>query len=199
MQKPHAGCCGLIEARSLSQEPVCKKSSKKIDAGEPFSRMSPGEHLDEAKKALADGYKINADPTKTVWGRVNDARKHLNAIGPGSLLYISAQNLMRKTFSREKHIEHMCVNVANQLMVRQREMFTNELEHYYANRGMFVDVELSGPDKTSMKLTCSLFCEASIDKIADQTNFFMHLKKAGFKVVVLGDNEENKWTYKLGK
>jgi hypothetical protein len=56
-----------------------------------FSRMVPAEHLDEARKALADGYKLDANPIKTVWGRVRDAKKHLEEIQSDSPQYKAAR------------------------------------------------------------------------------------------------------------
>ena len=170
-----------------------------IETEEDFSRMVPAEHLDEAKRALADGYKLDANPIKTMWGRVRDAKKHLKEIQPDSPQYKAAQSLLRQTLLRERRMEHICVNVANQIMVKQREMLVNELEQYYANRGLFIDVELSGPDKTSMKLVCPLFRETSVDRIADETSFFTQLKKAGFTKVMMSDDDENVWTYRLEK
>jgi hypothetical protein len=197
MEEPHVHDGELPDSRSLPLKHVPDKGMKRSKTGETFSRMAPAEHLDEARKALSDGYKPDANPTKTVWGRVGDARRHLKEIQPESSHYVAAQDLMHKTFLREKHIEHLCVNLANQVMLKQREMMANELEQYYVSRGLFVDIELSGPDKTFMKLMCSLFRETSIERIVDQTNFFAHLRKAGFKRVILSDNDENVWTYKL--
>jgi hypothetical protein len=111
----------------------------------------------------------------------------------------SAKGLTNKAALKERHIEHVCINIANQLMVKQREMLVNELEQYYINRGIFVNIELNGPDKTSITLMCSLFHNTSIDRIADETNFFTYLKRAGFKRVVLEDNENNVWAYRLEK
>jgi hypothetical protein len=170
-----------------------------IEREERFSHMAAAEHLDEARIALADGFKLDSDPVKTVWGRVTDATKHLDAIEPESSEYGPAGSLKKKAHAREKHMEHVCAGLANQLMEKQREMLASELEHYYVNRGIFVDVELSGPEKTSLRLACALFREASIERIADETNFFVHLKNAGFKRVVLADTDENVWNYRLGK
>jgi hypothetical protein len=197
MEEPHVHEGDLPDSRPLSLKRVPNEGVKKRKKGESFSHMAPDKHLDEARKALADGYKLDTNPAKTVWGRVGDARRHLEEIQPESSQYVAAQDLMHKTFLREKHIEHLCVNLANELMVKQREMLVSELEQFYVSRGLFIDIELSGPDKTFMKLMCSLFRETSIERIADQTNFFAHLRKAGFKRVVLSDNEENVWTYKL--
>lgn len=199
MKKPHTNDGELPKNQSSIRKIAHEKVSGEIKKGNLFSSMADAEHLYEAKKALDKGYKLNPNPLKTEWGRVNDAKKHLKAIGPESSEYVAAQGLMHKTHTRERHIEHVSINVANQIMIKQREMLTSELEQYYVTRGIFVDIELSGPDKTYMKLSSSLFREASIDKIADGTKFFAHLKRAGFKRIILEDNEDNAWTYSFAK
>ncbi len=184
---------------SLSRKVSPIKVLGESETEKHFLLMAPDEHLHEARNALADGYKLNTDPTKTVWGRVGDAKKHLGAIDAGSSQYNAAQGLMHKTILREKHIKYVCANVANRLMIKQREMLANELEQYYLSKGIFIEIELGGPDKASIKLLCPLFRETSIDRIVDETNFFDHLKKAGFNKVVLGDNEGSIWTYRFKK
>jgi hypothetical protein len=187
----------ILEVRPPVRESASGRRSKAHETGERFSRMSPTEHLDEARSALADGYRVDANPLKTAWGRVSDARRHLDAIEPESPQYSAAQDLMRNALVREKRIEHVCTGVTNQLMVKQREMLASELGQYYASKDMFVDVELSGPDKTFLTLICALFCGASIERIVDNTSFFAHLAKAGFKRVAFADSEENVWSYRL--
>jgi hypothetical protein len=196
MEKSYANDGNGVNS-SLSRKVIPIRVSGESETEKSFLLMAPAEHLNEAINALADGYKLNSDPTKTVWGRVNDAKKHLGAIEAGSSQYVAAQGLMHKAILREKHIKYLCVSVANRLMIKQREMLANELEQYYLNKGMFVDVELSGPGKASIKLMCPLFRETTIDRIVDETSFFDHLKKAGFNKVVLGDNEGSVWTYRF--
>jgi hypothetical protein len=157
------------------------------------------QHLEAARSALADGYRHDTNPMKTAWGRVGDARRHLNEIDPESPQHIAARDLMREVLFRERQIRTMCMNAANDLMVRQREMLAIELEHHYVSRGIPVDIDLSGPDKTSMRLFCPLLCDASVERIAHDSNLFVYLKEAGFKVVVLGDGDEYTWTYNIGK
>jgi hypothetical protein len=181
--------------RPLPLKSVSLRGAKAIKTG----RMTSAEHLDEARRALADGYKADANPLKTIWGRVGDARKHLEEIGPGCPQYKAAQSLLQATLLREKRIDHICVNVANQVMVKQREMLAHELEQHYKGRGLLIDIELSGPDKTLMKLICPVIRETSIDRIADETNFFDYLKEAGFKRVVMSDSDENVWSCSLEK
>jgi hypothetical protein len=198
MEELHATNGELADGRSLSLYRASKHGAKKIEIEEGFSRMGPAEHLDAAKRALADGYKLDENPTKTVWGRVGDAKKHLQEIMPDCPQYKEARSLLHKTLVRERQIDHICLSIANQVMVKQREMIARELEQLYVTKGLFIDIELSGPDKTFMKLACPLFRETSIDRIADESGFFGHLEKAGFSKLLISDDEENVWTYKLG-
>jgi hypothetical protein len=199
MEELHERNEALTDNRSLSLKPIPLQRTKRTGRQEVFSCMTPAEHLDEARRALADGYKVDANPVKTIWGRVGDARKHLEEIQSGCPQYKAAQSLLHATLLRERRIDHMCLNVANQVMVRQREMLAHELEQHYKGRGLLIDIELSGPDKTLMKLMCPVVREAAIDKIADETNFFDYLKEAGFKRVVMYDIEENVWSCSLEK
>ena len=54
--------------REIAEEIIIPEVQR--DMGEQFFRKPPREHLNAAKKALADGYKQHKDPTKAVWGRV---------------------------------------------------------------------------------------------------------------------------------
>jgi len=100
---------------------------------------------------------------------------------------------------RERKIKNVCIGIEHHLMIKQREMLADELEQYSHKRGILVEIELSGPDKTSIRLMCPLLREVSIDRIVNETNLFTYLKKAGFKQVVLGDNEEYIFTYSFEK
>lgn len=161
--------------------------------------MPAAEHLDEARKALADGYRPDTNLMKAVWGRVSDARRHLEAIRPGSPAYVAVRRLMNEVHLRERKIEIVCVGITNHLMIKQREILADELEQYYLSRGMLVNVELSGPDKTFLRLVCPLLGETSIERILYDTNFLAHLGKAGFQKVILGDSETYTRTYSIKK
>jgi hypothetical protein len=64
--------------------------------------LTSAQHLSEAKRALADGYKPNKDPQKTSWGEVAAARWHLKAIGQGAPEYREAQELLKEVARRER-------------------------------------------------------------------------------------------------
>ncbi len=170
----------------------------------PESPSSPAadnadRNLEAARTALADGYRRDANPMKTAYGRVNDARRHLGEISPESPQHAAARDLMREVLLRERQMKTMCVNAAHDLMIRQREMLASELELHYANRGIPVDIDLRGPDKTCIRMFCPLFCAASVEKLAHESNLFVYLKEAGFEVVVLGDGDEYSWEFNIGK
>src|SRR5919112_1448562 len=67
--------------------------------------LTSAQHLSEAKRALADGYKPNKDPQKAQWGEVAAAKWHLKAIGATAAEYREAQELLKEVARREKQIE----------------------------------------------------------------------------------------------
>jgi hypothetical protein len=67
--------------------------------------LTSAQHLAEAKRALADGYKPDKDPKKASWGNVTAAKWHLNAISSSAAEYREAQGLLKEVARREKQIE----------------------------------------------------------------------------------------------
>ena len=165
---------------------------------EQFFRGTPSEHLKEAKKALADGYKPNKNPMKTVWGRVSDAQRHLSAINQRAKEYKEAQRLMKEVRSRIEEIEKVSSALARRLMIKQREMVADEFEFLYLAKGFDARIALSGPDKSYLKMECPPLCEAFILKMVQDTDLLLYLERAGFKKVTLGDGEHFSWTHNFG-
>lgn len=64
--------------------------------------LTSAQHLSEAKRALADGYKPNKDPKKTTWGEVAAARWHLRSIAQSAPEYREAQGLLKEVARRER-------------------------------------------------------------------------------------------------
>jgi hypothetical protein len=69
------------------------------------SALTSAQHLSEAKRALADGYKPNKDPRKAQWGEVAAAKWHLHSIGSAATEYREAQELSKEVARRERQIE----------------------------------------------------------------------------------------------
>jgi hypothetical protein len=90
-----------------------------------------------------------------------------------------------------------CINAVHQHMVKQRETLANELEQYFITKGMYVEIELSGSGKTSLRVTSAVFQEASINRIADETGFFSHLKRVGFVSIIFENNDGKVRAYRF--
>ncbi len=162
---------------------------------ERFLRKTPQEHLKEAKKALADGYKPHKNPMKTVWGRVFDACMHLNAIDKRSKEYKEAQQLMKEVQLRMEGMEKVSSTLTHHLMIKQREMIGEEFEFYCLAKNFDARVVLIGPDKSYLKAECTLFTEAFIQKIVQDSDLLLHLERAGFKKITFGDGGHLAWTH----
>jgi len=165
---------------------------------EQFFRGTPHEHLKEAKKALADGYKPNKNPLKASWGRVFDAQRHLGAINQRAKEYKEARQLMNEVRLRIQGIEKVSSALLRRLMMKQREMVADEFEFLYLAKGFDARIALSGPDKSYLKMECPPLCEAFILKMVQDTDLLLYLERAGFKKVTLGDGEHFSWTHNFG-
>ncbi len=144
------------------------------------------------KKPYADDAGSTAE--KIVWGRVGTATD-IEAVEPGSPQHGPARE--NEVRASKKQVRNPGVYVAHQLMVKQREMITIEFEQYYISKGLPIEVELSGPDKTYISLLSPLFCKNSVDRLVERTNLFSYLKEAGFRKATIGDINEEIWAYDL--
>ena len=109
----------------------------------------------------------------------------------------TAKNPLSPVRGKKRRVEDLADDVTRQLMVKQREMMASELEQYYVNKSLPIEVELSGPDKKYISLLSVLFCIDTVSRIAEKTNLFYCLREAGFEKVALGDNDEKSWVYDL--
>ena len=182
----------------LSPDIELPKSQRHRIKPEQFFRGTPHEHLKEAKKALADGYKPNKNPMKSVWGRVFDAQRHLSAINQRSKEYKEARQLMNEVRIRIEGIEKVSSTLARRLMIKQREMVADEFEFLFLAKGFDARIALTGPDKSYLKMECPPLCEAFILKMVQDTDLLLYLERADFKKVTLGDGERFSWSHTFG-
>ena len=94
------------QERSSSQPPTSSLASSSVTPTSVVQalELTSAQHLAEARRALADGYKPNKDSKKASWGEVATARWHLKAIGAGAPEYREAQELLKEVASRERQI-----------------------------------------------------------------------------------------------
>jgi hypothetical protein len=91
-----------IQPQALSTQSVANSS---LQPSPTSPDLTSAQHLAEARRALADGYKPNKDPKKAALGEVTVARWHLKAINSGTPEYGEAQELLKEVAKREKQIE----------------------------------------------------------------------------------------------
>jgi hypothetical protein len=151
--------------------------------------MTAAEHIAEAKKALAE-WKPHKDPMKTVWGRVADAEKHLNALSPEDQRRPDVVKLKREVDRRTKGIDRVA-------RIGARELFAKQLEKTYLNKELDVYVSVEGPDSTTLKLKFVLFSRPLVHQFANDAAAIAALREAGFKKVQLTDGYNQAWTLDL--
>jgi len=162
---------------------------------ERFLQKTPQEHLREARQALAEGFKPHKNPMKAIWGRVSDARIHLNAINKRSKEYKEAQELLKEVQSRMEEMEKVSLTLTRHLMIKQREMVGEEFEFYCLAKNLDARVVLTGSDKSHLRIECTLFGETFIQRMVQDSDLLLHLERAGFKKVTLGDGGHIVWTH----
>jgi len=100
-----AGGFYALGSREAAQPLPPAASSLLSTAPAPSLELTSAQHLAEAKRALAAGYRPNKDPKKASLGEVLAARWHLKAISSGSPEYREAQELLKEVAKREKQVE----------------------------------------------------------------------------------------------
>ena len=146
------------------------------------------EHFAEAKKALADGYKPTGKDRS--WGRVKDARQHLEQIQPTDKEYAEAQRLIQEVGRREAEIEKWAQAFA-------RQYYSDELEKVYLSKGMDVEVSVSGTDNTTIKLKYVLMSRPLVYQMTNDSSVTGKLRELGFKKIIFTDGYRNTWTHDL--
>lgn len=197
MKRPHTDDGERGNNRFLSGEGCVISDSGNNDSKESFRRLSAAEHLKEARNALEDGYRVDTDPIKTVWGRLNDANRHIMAIDSEASQYEPAQSLAQVVILRTRQMEDACAKAVRQHMAHQREILANDLEQYFMAKGIDVEISLNGTGKTCLRVCSAVFRAASISRIADETAFFNHLRKVGFTSISFENSEGGVTVYNL--
>lgn len=173
-----------------AKQPV---SVKEIKPGE----LTPHDHLMEAKQALMDGYRPDKDPAKTSWGRVYDARIHLEAIKDDSPDYAEAQRLLAEVTRREAEIERISTILTQRYLKKQREEVVGKLERYFVGKDMYVHVELEGEEETILRMEYMFWSRPLVYRVVNGTGFLPALKNIGFKKVIFDATHDYSWTYDL--
>jgi hypothetical protein len=103
--RPATQLAGASQPQTLLGQSASPGASQSSPSPSPSLTLTSVQHLSEAKRALADGYKPNKDPQKAQWGEVAAAKWHLKAIGATAPEYRESQELLNEVARRERQIE----------------------------------------------------------------------------------------------
>jgi len=96
-------------------------------APDPFTIMTPAEHIAELKKALSE-WKPHQDPRQTYWGRLDDAERHYYILPTEDKRRPDVVKLKTELERRKKESSRLTG-------IATREILANALEKKYLDQG----------------------------------------------------------------
>lgn len=195
LDKPGYRIIALVGRKAILPILVRLETSEKA-----FFSLSPWAHLQEAKKALAAGNPNVKDIKKRTYGRLDDARRHLEALKRQiKKLDEEAQKLLQEVDNREKDLKkykEVMQKAARNSMVKKREAMAKAMDRDFLSKGFDVKIKLDGSDKTVMKMDCVLFNRPMIFALIDKSDLLRDLRDAGFEEVIF-TNKSIKFTWDI--
>lgn len=174
------------------RQAIIQKLARQAALEEAFNNLTPAQHLAEAKKALAEGNPEAEDPKKRSFGRVQDARKHLEAIKRDAEEYGEARELLKEVAHREKEVKKLNVyteTATREFLIKRREEAAKALEKDFLDKGMDVRTTLSGPDKTTLRMEYILFSRPMVHVLVTRSEMLSDLKEKGFLKVIFSNKK----------
>lgn len=187
LEHPGYRIIALLDRKALL--PMLAKLEAKEQA---FEVMAAAVHLQEAQKALAAGHPDEKELLKRTYGRLDEARRHLEAINSGADEYDEAKKLLDEVERREKDLkkyQEAMRKAESKKMIKQREEMAKELDRDFLGKGFDVKIELSGDEKTVLNMDCILFSRPLVFVFVDKSDLLQRLREAGFAEVVFSNKK----------
>jgi hypothetical protein len=173
---------------------------QKVPKAVNANKLTPANHLSEAKKALNDGYRPNKDIMKTTWGRVTDAKNHLLSIPKNSPEWTGeGQKLWKEVERREKEINKAAEILTEKLMTEQRKKFAEQYEIALLDKGMDTTISTSGNSRTILRIEWILMSRPLVYKFINDESAMSNLRKLGFKKITFTDGYYHTWSHNLNE
>jgi len=188
---------GVSSKNDNSKKPAAQQSANSSANSLPPEALTPDQHLSEAKKALADGYKPQKDIMKRAWGRVDDAKKHLALIPQNSQEWGDAEKLRKEVARREKEIEKAANVITRTLIIQQRKKFAEQYESALLDKGLDVHATVVGGAAETLKIKWVLISRPLVHKLTNDSDFISKLRNLGFKKLILSDGYDSSWSVNL--
>ena len=195
LDKPGYKIIAVVSRRAMEPE-VAKLAAQEA----AFSALTPAEHLREAYQALAAGNPREKDIKKRTYGRLEDARRHLEALRRQLGKYDAEdKKLLQEVQYREKDLKkykEVMEKTARERMIKKRQAMAKELDRDFLSKGFDVKIHLEGSDKSTMRLECVLFSRPMVFALVEKSDFLENLRKAGFDEVIF-TNKNIKFTWEI--
>jgi len=188
LDKPGYRLIALVDRKAILPE-LAKLAAQR----QAFAALTPGAHIQEAQQALAAGNPDEKEIQKRTYGRLDEARRHLEAFDRKSKEYAdAAKKLLEEVERREKDLKkykEVMRKAVKEEMIRKREEMAKELDRDFLSKGFDVHFQLNGPDKTTLRMDCVLFSRPLIFVFVDKTDLLQRLRDAGFEEVVFSNKK----------
>lgn len=181
---------GLDRAASLDRFSRAANAAAEKQAA--FDKLSPIEHLAEAKKLLnIDGPQVS----------ISEGLEHIAAIDKGSPLYKQAdqtrrafEEARRKRDAQEAKRKQLAEAAAKHLL---RIELAKTLENKMLDQGLNVDISAIGADQTVLHIKWILVSKAIAHNLSKEADFFSNARLVGFKRIEITDGYDERWWWKL--
>ncbi len=194
LEKPGYRIIALLDRPALMPE-LAKLTARE----EAFAGLSSAGHLQAAQRALAAGNPDEEDIKKRTYGRLDEARRHLEAVKRKSEEYGEAKKLLKEVERREKDLKKYKEGMRKALkeeMIKKREEMAKELDRDFLSKGFDVQMQLGGSEKNVLKMDCVLFSRPLVFVFVDKSDLLQKLRDAGFTEVVFA-NKKIKYAWEI--
>ncbi len=187
LDKPGYRIIALLDRKTLL--PMLTKLEAQAQA---FEIMAAATHLQKAKEALALGHPDEKDLLKRTYGRLGEARRHLEAIGSNADEYDAAKKLLNEVEHREKDLkkyQEAMRQAESKKMIKKREELVKEMDRDFLGKGFDVKFDLSGDDNTVLNMDCVLFSRPLVFVFVNKSDLLQRLREAGFAEVAFSNKK----------
>ena len=189
----------IEQAKQKAAADVAADTEAKRQQALAFARLTPQEHLNKARPLL----KVDSPQDS-----IDEAFKHLNAIGSSAPEYADAQNLRQQyeADKRKRDAEQTRIAAADikKAVIEQaaldrtsRDSMAQLLENRLLDEGYNVDVKAIGKDHTVLHLRWILVSKVLAHQLSEDHSFFSNARSVGFKKVEITDGYDETWYWKL--
>jgi|GEM_PF-1990925 len=177
----------------LDRKAILPELNRMAATEQAFGAMTFDAYLQAAQKALDAGNPDVQDIKKRTYGRLDEARRYLDAFDQKLKEYADkARNLRKEVERREKDLKNykeVMGKAGREEMIKKRQALAKELDRDFLSKGFDVKIDLSGSDKTVIKMDSVVFSRPLVYVFVEKSDLLSKLRDAGFTEVVFSNKK----------